>query len=115
MANWMGKRSGLLGLILSLAVCSAVQAAPQGKNGRIVEQIIARVNNEIITSSEYAKAKSDLRTEVTQDCPTCTASQVDERVAPLEKNLLRDMIDNPRCPADSGCPSLKWTRSKRMS
>jgi len=91
MAENMSKGIAALGVLL-LAAAPAV--AQQGKNGRIVEQVIARVNNEIITSSEYDRAKADQKNEVTQDCPVCTPAQVQERLAPLEKNLLRDMIDN---------------------
>jgi peptidyl-prolyl cis-trans isomerase SurA len=65
-----------------------------GKNSLIVEQVIARVNNEIITSSEYDKERANLRDEAAQDCPGCTPAQIQAKVAPVEKNLLRDMIDN---------------------
>jgi peptidyl-prolyl cis-trans isomerase SurA len=96
---------GLLAVVLLLAAGAGFSQAPpaqrpaaapsgQGKNSRILEQIIARVNNEIVTSSEYEKAKADLKNEVMQDCPACTPAQTQERLAPLEKNLLRDMIDN---------------------
>ena len=91
MLETAGKKIGLFGIVLLLA---AIPAAGQGKNSRIVEQIIARVNNEIVTSSDYERSKADLKTEVAQDCPACTPAQIQERLAPLEKNLLRDMIDN---------------------
>jgi peptidyl-prolyl cis-trans isomerase SurA len=91
MVETAGKKIGLFGVVLLLA---AIPAAGQGKNSRIVEQIIARVNNEIVTSSEYERSKADLKTEVMQDCPACTPAQIQDRLVPLEKNLLRDMIDN---------------------
>ncbi len=64
----------------------------QGK-GNIVEEIIARVNNEIITKSDYAKAEATLRQEVTQDCPNCPQDKLDSLLKDREKNLLRDLID----------------------
>jgi peptidyl-prolyl cis-trans isomerase SurA len=100
-AHDLRTKIGLVGVVLLLAAVGAVAQAPpaqrpttQGKNSRIVEQIIARVNNEIVTSSEYGQAQASLKGELTQDCPACTSAQVQERLAPLEKDLLRDMIDN---------------------
>jgi peptidyl-prolyl cis-trans isomerase SurA len=71
----------------------AIGAAAQGK-GRVVEEIVARVNNEIITRSELARQKQIQKEEVQRDCPNCTPAQLEERLAPLEKDLLRDLIDN---------------------
>ena len=64
----------------------------QGK-GKVVEEIVARVNNDIITLSDYEKAQGALRQEIAQDCPSCTPAQVDERFQEHRKNLLRDLID----------------------
>ncbi len=89
-----GNKSRLLALAGAAAFLIAAPARPQTKNSRIVEEIIARVNNEIITRSEYEKAKAEERAEVAQDCPSCTPAQIDARLAPLEKDLVRDMIDN---------------------
>ncbi|HVB07381.1 MAG TPA: peptidylprolyl isomerase [Candidatus Acidoferrales bacterium] len=61
--------------------------------GTIVEEIIARVNNDIITMSDYEKAEGSLRSEAKQDCQGCTPEQVNEMVAKEKKNLLRDLID----------------------
>jgi peptidyl-prolyl cis-trans isomerase SurA len=88
-------------VFLASAATAAAQArpAPQGagmigKNSRIVEQVIARVNNEIVTSSDYDKERNNLREEIKQDCANCTQAQLDAKYAPAEKDLLRDMIDN---------------------
>ncbi|MHB8527037.1 MAG: peptidylprolyl isomerase [Candidatus Acidiferrales bacterium] len=61
--------------------------------GTIVEEIIARVNNDIITMSDYEKAEGSLRSEAKQDCQGCTPEQINEMVAKEKKNLLRDLID----------------------
>lgn len=62
-------------------------------SGTIVEQIIARVNNDIITMSDYAKAEGSLRDEAKQDCQGCAPEKINEMVAQEKKNLLRDLID----------------------
>jgi len=61
--------------------------------GTIVEEIIARVNNDIITMSAYEKAEGSLRQEAKQDCQSCTPEKINEAVAQEKKNLLRDLID----------------------
>lgn len=64
------------------------------ENGQIVEEVVARVNNEVITRGDLERAQKALADDAHQDCPTCTQAQVDERVAAGQKDLLRDLIDN---------------------
>jgi peptidyl-prolyl cis-trans isomerase SurA len=91
----MGKPCYLkIGLCGALLLSTAVAAAGQGKDSRIVEEIAARVNNEIITRSQLDDARSTLKEEVQHDCPSCTPAQVAAKMAPQEKDLLRDLIDN---------------------
>jgi peptidyl-prolyl cis-trans isomerase SurA len=63
-------------------------------SGRVVEEIIARVNNEIITQSEYEKAKVAAADEAKQDCQShCTPEQLQIAIEDRQKNALRDLID----------------------
>jgi peptidyl-prolyl cis-trans isomerase SurA len=55
----------------------------------VVEEIIARVNNQIITRSEYVRSEEDLRKEAQQQDPV----NADKIVAEKEKDVLRDLID----------------------
>ncbi len=55
----------------------------------IVEEIIARVNNGIITRSEYIRSRDQLKQEVQQQDP----SDADRAFAEKEKDVLRDLID----------------------
>lgn len=55
----------------------------------IVEEIIARVNNGIITRSEYIRSRDQLKQEVQQQDP----SDADRVFAEKEKDVLRDLID----------------------
>lgn len=57
--------------------------------GQVVEEIIARVNNQIITKSEFARSKDTLRDEVKQQDPNNADKVYTER----EKDVLRDLID----------------------
>lgn len=62
--------------------------------GRVVEEIIARVNNEIITRSEYDKARASAAEDAQQDCKNrCTPEQLQIAVEDRQKNALRDLID----------------------
>jgi peptidyl-prolyl cis-trans isomerase SurA len=65
----------------------------QEEKGRVVEEIVARVNNEIITMSEYQGAAATLEDETRQDCPGCPADKFQEMLKTRRTNLLRDLID----------------------
>ena len=75
--------------IFSLA---AGHAHAQSK-GVVVEQIVARVNNQIVTLSDYQRAQQELVQEVAQDCQGCSQDRIQTLAKDREKNLLRDMID----------------------
>ncbi len=85
-----GVRAAVLAALL-LALASAVVLAQD--KGRVVEEIIARVNNEIITLSQYQKAESALRDEVTQECRNCTTAQIDAAYNDQHNDILRGLID----------------------
>ena len=55
----------------------------------VVEEIIARVNNQVVTRSEYLRSKEQLRQEAEQQDPV----HADKIVAEREKDVLRDLID----------------------
>jgi peptidyl-prolyl cis-trans isomerase SurA len=71
-------------LILIASSCLPALASAQ-----VVEEIVARVNNQIITESEYARSKDQLRDEVKQQDP----ANADKLLAEREKDVLRDLID----------------------
>jgi len=70
-------------------------AKPVDSNGgKTVEEIIARVNNEIITKSEYDKALITAEEDAKADCQNrCTAEQLANETEDRRKNALRDLID----------------------
>jgi len=55
----------------------------------VVEEIIARVNSQIITRSEFLRSKDQLRDDVKQQ----DAANADKLYAEREKDVLRDLID----------------------
>lgn len=61
--------------------------------GTVVEEIVARVNNDIITLSEYKKAEGSLHQDAVDNCQGCAEDKINDLVAEERKNLLRDMID----------------------
>jgi peptidyl-prolyl cis-trans isomerase SurA len=67
---------------------------PNPDNAKTVEEIIARVNNEIITRSEYDKALATADEETRQDCAgKCTPDQLQAALEERKKSTLRDLID----------------------
>ncbi len=71
-------------LFLVALICLSAFASAQ-----VVEEIVARVNNQIITRSEFARSKDQLRDEVKQQDP----ANADKLYADHEKDILRDLID----------------------
>jgi peptidyl-prolyl cis-trans isomerase SurA len=59
----------------------------------IVEEIVARVNNDVITREDLAHTRQSLDSEVRDECRNCTPQQLQTAAAEKEKNLLRDLID----------------------
>ena len=71
---------------------AAAPAAPV-HHGVVAEEIVARVNNDIITLSDYAKAEQALRHDVTEECQACPPERVETMYRDKQKDLLRDLID----------------------
>ena len=71
-------------LILIALICLPVFAAAQ-----VVEEIVTRVNSQIITLSEFQRSKDQLKDEVKQQ----DAANADKLYAEREKDILRDLID----------------------
>ena len=70
------------------------KAPVEGANAKTVEEIIARVNNEIITRSELDKARLAAEEDAKQECQgKCTPDQLRADIEDRQKNTLRDLID----------------------
>jgi peptidyl-prolyl cis-trans isomerase SurA len=72
---------------VALAAAAAVTSLQSAK---IVERIIARVNNEIITQKMYEEEQDKLRQELSQQY---SGAELEAQVREQSKNLLRDLID----------------------
>src|SRR5229473_360656 len=72
-------------------------AAPKPVNpdaGKTVEEIIARVNNEIITRTEYDKARQTAEEDAKTECQNrCTPEQLQTDIEDRQKHALRDLVD----------------------
>lgn len=68
---------------------TAIAFVPTLAPAQVVEEIIARVNDQIITKSELARSKDQLRDEAKQQDP----NNADKIYADKEKDVLRDLID----------------------
>ena len=82
-----------------LAGAPKTAATPASKvndtgTGKVVEEIIARVNNEIITRSELERSRASAEEDAKQDCSNrCTPEQLQAEIDDRQKNSLRDLID----------------------
>jgi len=70
-------------------ILAALTLLPAFAAGQVVEEIVARVNNQIITRSEFARSKDQLKEEVKSQDP----NNADKLYADREKDVLRDLID----------------------
>jgi peptidyl-prolyl cis-trans isomerase SurA len=78
------KKSHFVFLFVCLSALPALLSADT-----VVEEIIARVNSSIITRSDFARSKEQLKDEIKQQDP----GSVDKQVAEKERDILRDLID----------------------
>jgi peptidyl-prolyl cis-trans isomerase SurA len=74
---------------LTLAFIVLCLALPALAQDSVLEEIVARVNNQIITRSELQRSRTSMTQEVKQQNPPDADNVIKER----EKNLLRDLID----------------------
>jgi peptidyl-prolyl cis-trans isomerase SurA len=74
---------------LMLAVGYALVLPSLSPADSVVEEIIARVNNEIITRSEYVRSRDQLKQEVQQQDP----ANADRDFTEKQRDVLRDLID----------------------
>ena len=72
-------------LAMLTVVCTASSLSPQ----TVIEDIVARVNDAIITRSDLQRSRNQVQAELKQQSPT-DASQ---KFASREKDVLRDLID----------------------
>jgi peptidyl-prolyl cis-trans isomerase SurA len=75
-------------VILLTMACAALLPALVSADS-VVEEVVARVNNEIITRSEYVRSRDQLKQEVQQQEPT----NADRAFAEKQADVLRDLID----------------------
>ncbi len=85
MIRFLMKRFFLL--LISIFLVSPVLLGQDG--GSVVEDIIVRINNNVITTSDLRRAKEQLLSEMHQTEPNATPQELQER----ENDLLRDLID----------------------
>jgi len=93
----MKKLALILTVVASVPMLATAQAAPATPaaaaappdSGSVVEEIITRVNGQIITRSEFLRSKDQLRDDVKQQDP----ANADKLYAEREKDILRDLID----------------------
>jgi peptidyl-prolyl cis-trans isomerase SurA len=76
-------------LPLLLAVGYALLLPSLSPADSVVEEIITRVNNEIITRSEYIRSRDQLKQEIQQQDP----ANADRIFAEKQRDVLRDLID----------------------
>jgi peptidyl-prolyl cis-trans isomerase SurA len=76
-----------LGLVLVATFFLPILAAAQGS--QVVEEIVTRVNGQIVTRSEFDRSKDQLKDE----CKQQDAANPDKCFADKDKDILRDLID----------------------
>ncbi len=83
--------------IINGALVASAALLPAGAHAQskalVVEEIIARVNNDVVTLSDYQKAEEQLREEVAHDCQGCPQDKLLAEYKDQQKDLLRGLID----------------------
>ena len=91
----LGFALGVVGLLtVAAGVPAGLRAQAKPPAAAVADgDIVARVNNDVITLAEYQKAEQRLRDEAAHDCAGCTPEQIDAQFKGQQKDLLRGMID----------------------
>jgi peptidyl-prolyl cis-trans isomerase SurA len=76
-------------VLAGVALATGVACAPLA-GAKIVERIIARVNNEIITQRAYEQEQEKLRQQLAEQY---AGAELEAQIKEQSKNLLRDLID----------------------
>jgi peptidyl-prolyl cis-trans isomerase SurA len=74
---------------LLLTVAGALMLPSLLRADTVVEEIVARVNNDIITRSEYVRSREQLKQEIQQQEPNAADRVFGEK----QRDILRDLID----------------------
>ena len=83
-----------LALVLLGATLVSISAVARAQSkGTVVEEIVARVNNSIITQTDFQKADQSLRDEISHNCQNCPPDRISAEYKDKQKDLLRDLID----------------------
>jgi peptidyl-prolyl cis-trans isomerase SurA len=83
----MIKKPAFIAVVTTLALAALPLSLSAA---RIVDRVIARVNNEIITQRQFDREKEQIRTELAQHY---SGPELDAQVRQQAQNLLRDLID----------------------
>jgi peptidyl-prolyl cis-trans isomerase SurA len=75
---------------LACAALLLACAAPAFAARKVVERIIARVNNEIITQRQFEREREKIRQQMAQQY---SGDELDAKVRELSRDMLRDLID----------------------
>lgn len=80
---------------LIFPVICAGMCVPAGAQTKsvVLEEIVARVNNEIITREDLEHARDALEGEARDACANCSEDKIRTLIADKDKDLLRDLID----------------------
>jgi peptidyl-prolyl cis-trans isomerase SurA len=75
-------------LLVPVIVCVVTLSAFAGDS--VIEEIIARVNNQIITRSELQRSKDQMANEIRQQY---SGAEAEQKLEQGQQNILRDLID----------------------
>ncbi|MGC2719970.1 MAG: peptidylprolyl isomerase [Candidatus Acidiferrales bacterium] len=77
----------------ALILAATTPALHAQAKAQVLEEIIARVNNDIVTTSDYQKPDQQLRDEIAHECQGCPQDKLDAEYKEQSKDLLRGLID----------------------
>ncbi|MFZ0819814.1 MAG: peptidylprolyl isomerase [Candidatus Acidiferrales bacterium] len=79
----------------SATTTAAAPPAAAQLHGKMIEEIVARVNNEIITSVKLKEAEDSAPSDAEQDCASrkCTPEELQKVTDDLRRDALRNLID----------------------
>ena len=81
-------------MVLAIGIMFAATASARAQEPTLINEIVARVNSDIITKADYDNALRDFKEQLTREMAGKTEAQIEAEFARMKPTILDYMIEN---------------------